>query len=228
MLPQETGHGGSMFSDREWLFSKVSILLASWKPILIGTVFLTAIGFAATLLLDKPVYMSRMILPLTPDLRALIQAGVIDAPGLAVSGFPAASTLYTVSVSASSPEETEAGAKRALDQIIARSKPSGSQRQLMLKQIELLETSIRTADQASDVLRRGHAADLQLKLTELKTKLAGISAEDAVLPPTKAERVDRGNLRAFAVIFLASAGLMSLLVFLRPLLTGLSRKGPPA
>jgi len=150
-LPHETGRGGSMLSDREWLLSKVAILLAFWKRIVIGTTVITAACVAVMLIMTKPIYSSRMILPLTPELRALIQAGVIDAPGLVVSGLPAASTLYTVSVSASSPEETEAAAKRVLDQIIARSKPSGSQRQLMLEQIELLETSIRAADQSIDV-----------------------------------------------------------------------------
>ena len=226
MLHQNPRPVEGALSDREWLLSKVAVLLGSWRLVLIGTGTLTAAGVGLTLLLAKPVYSSRMILPLTGDLLGIIHSGVIDAPRIAVSGLPSASTLYSVSVSGPSPEETEAAAKKAFDEIIERSKPTGSQRDRIIRQIDLLETSIRafgSADQRFDLLGPGSLADLQLKLIDLQSKLAGLSAEDAVLPPTKAVRTDHSNLRAFAATFLASAGLMILMVLLRHSTIGNSR-----
>jgi hypothetical protein len=206
-------------SDFAWLLSKLAIVAASWKLVAIGTAILTAAGIAGTLLLTKPVYSSHMILPLTPTLRAIVQAGLIEGAAASELG----SNLYSVSVSGPSPEETEATIKKALDQITARSKPTGTTRDRILKQINLLESAIREIGAVNQTFPAPDA-DLKLKLIELQTRFDGLSAEDVIMPPTKAVRADRLGLTKLGALLFGSFGLMAIFVisrkelrYLRPL-----------
>ena len=202
-------------SDFEWLLDQVALVLASWKLVIIGTAILTAAGTAGMFWLSPPVYSSRMILPLTPSLQAMIGAGVIGETGITLAQLPPSSALYSVSMSARSAEEAEAGVKRTLEQILERSKPPASERTVLLSKLELLKSSLAAAEQGRQAAPLSLAVELQEKLMATQASLAGLSADQIVLHPTKAARSDSPRSR-FASVLLASAALMVLFALLRP------------
>jgi hypothetical protein len=213
-------------SDLEWLLRKVSIVTSAWKTILLGTLALTVLGFSTFLAWSTTLYSSRMILPINPTVRVMVQTGIV-APGVAVGPLPP-TNLYSVSYTDPNPERAKASVERALDQIIAASKPTGSARESIERQIETLQASIskleaarlRTADDPSEARRAVALANLatasvdaETKLIGLRNTLEGLRQEDILLKPTAAVALSSPNkLSRLAGIVVAS--LFAMIVFI--------------
>lgn len=137
-------------SDLEWLLQKVEVIRAAWKLVLVSFLTLGIFGCAALYGYDsaRQVYSSHMVLPLTPNLQALIYTDAILGPvvrkirsvsepdvseerqrlasRLVVSELKKGAGLFSISVTDHSPQAAQAILAQVLTQIVVASKPSGT------------------------------------------------------------------------------------------------------
>lgn len=214
--------GTTKMTDAEWMLSKVAIVLRSWKLVAFGTVALTSAALLFVFLFTKPTYTARMIVPLSPQVHAIISAGIFGS-GLSISQELAPTTrLYAVSLSSTDPEAARAELQRAFGQIVEASKPSPSQRLRILAHIEstnsalaelkgLKETTLRSTTHVRDEIE-----NLELKLSHLQLLLDGIRPDEVPQPPGNAIKSWQPlSARMAIVAFLGSLGLMSFLAIFR-------------
>lgn len=245
----------------EWLFQKVEIARAAWKLILIGFVTLSVLGSAALVAFVRPIYSSHMVLPLPPTVLPLIHTDAILVPAarnfypddanlsaevqrlrsrLVASDLRKGSELFSVSVTDHSPEHAQAILNQILSQIIAASKPVGSNLAGIQKQIDSEKRAMaqlkELAAALKDRLSRPNAAvegdaaaraftilvsDIagkEQKLSGIEDRLEGIKIEDVVVRPTLGSLVEQTDFyRKLGLILLASFLLPVSLVFLRDL-----------
>jgi hypothetical protein len=209
-------------SDLEWLIAKLTLLAQDWKTIVLGTLLLTSASTLAYFLVAQSTYSTRMVAPLSPEVRALISAGVIGNGALAVSPeLAAGSQLFIVTLSDTTPERAEANMQEALSQIVTASKPSRGTMQRILAEIdaenraiaELRSFSPAAAISASITKREANIAMLQ-------SRLEGITREDIPALPGKPSK-QPWSIRALLVAFGASLFVMGMTVLARPALTAI-------
>jgi hypothetical protein len=189
---------GNPVSDFEWLMAKSQIVRTSWKTLLFGTIALTMLGFLGLLMWSAPSYSSRMILPISPTVRGLMQAGIVGE-GVSVTGL-APSPLYSVTAIGRTPDQARAALEKGLDQIVVASKPVGQAREVIEHKIAALKDSTE--------------AEARIKLIDLQNDLEGIRREDVLFQPTAAVS-EPSRLARLAAIFFASFGAMALLILFR-------------
>jgi hypothetical protein len=159
----------------EWLIQKLEIVRAAWKLILIGFLTLSVLGATALYAIAQPTYSSHMVLPLTPNLEALIYTDAILAPALrklrsantsgvtmeregiasklVVTELKKGSGLFSISVT----DHSAQGAQDILNQLLAEiaivSKPSGSSLASAQQQIEAQKRALAELKELSAVLK---------------------------------------------------------------------------
>ena len=159
----------------EWLIQKLEIVRAAWKLILVGFLTVSVLGAAALYAVAQPTYTSHMVLPLTPNLQALIYTDAILAPvlrklrsantpdipterqriasKLVVTELKKGSGLFSISVT----DRSAKGAQDILNQLLAEiaiaSKPSGSSLASAQQQIEVHKRALAELKELSAVLK---------------------------------------------------------------------------
>ncbi|MFZ2154915.1 MAG: hypothetical protein WAV72_02160 [Bradyrhizobium sp.] len=219
-------------NDLEWLMGLIARLLDAWKPILFGTIVLTAFAFSGLMAWQTTLYSSRMILPITPATRVKIQAGTI-ASGVSVEPLTSMPNMYSVTSVDPNQERAKATLERAMDQIIAASKPTGSARESIERTMGTLQASIAgiaaarlraiNDDRGSDAWRAVALANLstvnldaETRLVDLRRSLDGLRQEDILLTPTAAVALSRRNkLEQFATTVALSFIAMVLFILFR-------------
>lgn len=212
-------------SDLEWVLGKISIVARSWKLVLLGTIIITSAVLLAVFLFGRPIYTARMVVPLSPQVQALISVGVV-ASGVSVSQELAPNTrLHSVSVSNADPEIARAELQRAFEQIVTASKPSPSLRIRILSDIDTTQRAlselrgINESALRSTTLVSTEIENLEFKLEKFQLLLDGIRPDEVPQPPGKAVESWRPlSPRTALLVLLISFGLMAGLVLLRDLL----------
>jgi uncharacterized protein involved in exopolysaccharide biosynthesis len=209
-------------SDTDWVLDRAAKVARSWKLVVFGTVALTAAILLIVMAFAKPTYTARMVLPLSPQLEALISAGII-APGVSVSKELATNTrLFALSVSGADPQATQADLQKAFEQIVSASKPSPSLRLRILSEIDANQRALaelrglKEPMLRSTTLVRTEIENLELKISNLQLLLDGIRPDEVPQPPGRAiESWQPLSLRTALVAFLFSLGLMSAISLVR-------------
>lgn len=206
-------------TDTDWLLEHVERLARSWKPLVFGTVTLTGAALLLVLLFSKPTYTARMIVPLSPQVEALISAGIVGS-GLSVSRELAPHTrLFAVSISGTDPEAVQSELKRAFEQIIAASKPSPSLRLRILSSIESNNAALaelRGLKESKSTAIRNEIENLEARASQLHLQLDGVRPDEVPEPPGKAIQSWRPiSIRTVIVALLGSLLVTSLFVLAR-------------
>lgn len=161
--------------DIESLLQKVEIVRTAWKPILVSFLTLGVLGCGILYTAMRPIYSSRMVLPLTSNLQALIHTDAILDPvarkihsmsgleifdarlqlasKLVLSELKKGSGLFSISVTDHSAQTAQATLSAVLDQIIAASKPSGTALASAQEELESQQRTLTELKEFSAVLR---------------------------------------------------------------------------
>jgi hypothetical protein len=143
-----------------------SIIRAGWKTGLRGFVSIVVVGIVIVFLTLHPKYLSRTVLPLSPNVRVLIKTEAILDPVVATarldmkwSGTEAArrrlasqidisqelitgSGLYALTVSDETPQRAQNILQELLAKVLVASKPTGTARANALQEIERFKRSL--------------------------------------------------------------------------------------
>jgi uncharacterized protein involved in exopolysaccharide biosynthesis len=209
-------------TDTEWMLDRAAKVARSWKLVSFGTAALTAAILLVVLAFAKPTYTARMVLPLSPQVEALIGAGII-APGVSVSKELATNTrLFALSVSGTDPQATQSELQKAFDQIVTASKPPPSLRLRILSDIDANQRALaelrglKESTLRSTTLVRTEIENIELRISKLQLLLDGIRPDEVPQQPGPAiESWQPLSLRTALVAFLFSLSLMSAIALVR-------------